>query len=710
MKILNKLLLSFGIAALILALLPVSELTAQEVQGPHKLKWIKVGTLQNWFSNCGAEVEYGRRGRACCQELDQTDQYYWDALYEFQDRKCSQGFWFGCVNFQDQTSGKTYDHKIISSGSRFADMLTQTMNEKFVMKGKFPHPQVFVDNLPASDNDMNDVVDVVDETIKADRQIEMVLHTPMGISMTKTIYGFSQQYNDNYFIFDYVLKNTGIVDLEGTIINRTIDGFYFHLEERYAPGYTAFRGGWPVSGNLSWGSNTVHQVIGQNPGAPDFKYRAYYSWYQPHSSAPSYESDWGAPDHNGPRVLGAPAFIGGLTLHCDTSPTDQTDDLWQPSGSQIIDSDDQMTSNIDQYNAGVMTKKYLNMSSGHPEQTHAEIVGEQFGDIGSSFINGCDQSQNYGPYTLAPGDSIHIVVAEGAAGINRQKSYEIGYNWFYENAPFDMPDGSTTNDRDEYKRAWVWTAEDSIMQMYERAKTNYESGFDIPQPPPPPQMFNVQSGGDKITITWAENATEYEHFDGYKLFRAVNRPDTLYEMIFSCDASNAVHQFEDKTAQRGFDYYYYIQTKDDGSLNNVEPGVPLVSSKFWTVTNTPAYLRRPAIKTTLDSIIVVPNPYHIEARSLQFGVDVPDRLAFFGLPPVCTIKIYTERGDLVDKIEHMDGSGDELWDSVTSSNQIVVSGIYIAYFEVPEDIQDEETGELLFAKGASAFRKFVVIR
>jgi len=56
----------------------------------------------------------------------------------------------------------------------------------------------------------------------------------------------------------------------------------------------------------------------------------------------------------------------------------------------------------------------------------------------------------------------------------------------------------------------------------------------------------------------------------------------------------------------------------------------------------------------------------------------------------------TERGDLIWEKVHDDGSGDELWDSLTSSGQIVVSGIYIAYFETP-------TGE-------AVYRKFVIIR
>jgi hypothetical protein len=158
-----------------------------------------------------------------------------------------------------------------------------------------------------------------------------------------------------------------------------------------------------------------------------------------------------------------------------------------------------------------------------------------------------------------------------------------------------------------------------------------------------------------------------------------------------------VNTFDDITARRGFNYYYYIITKDDGSRNDAYPGVPLVSSKFYTMTNGahPAQLRR-AAKSSADSIRVVPNPYDARATSRQFGTNTPDRIAFFGLPPVCTIKIYTERGDLIKTLEHTNGSGDELWDQTTTYRQVIVSGVYIAVFTTPD--------------GTSVFRKFIVIR
>jgi hypothetical protein len=327
---------------------------------------------------------------------------------------------------------------------------------------------------------------------------------------------------------------------------------------------------------------------------------------------------------------------------------------------------------------------------------------------------------------------------------------------------------------------------------------------------------------------------------------------TEYEKIFECNASNVVHHFDDVTAVRGYDYYYYIQSKDDGTQVSNEI---LYSSMFWTITNVPATLQRPAEPVTpyppdvltnfwkmivsykgtwvrdssynnsthdvvffqgshyicklaitdtttpkadtihwnlvttkgdsvafdkgawilgasyadtthdivtyngssymckgiipndsltpdldnihwslltpqgnwisgshytaydivsyngssfitlyhiakgkgLDLVRVVPNPFHVGARFFQFGDQSQyDRLAFYGLPAICKLKIFTERGDMIWEKNHIRGTGDELWDSKTSSGQIVASGIYILYVETPE--------------GRSVFRKFVIIR
>ena len=682
---------------------------AQEVTGPHRVKWLRVGTLHNWYSNAGAEVEYGRRGRAAAESQDQADQLNWEAQFPLQDRACSKGLWIGTTNYDDPVDGKNYPFKVVQAGPRFANTLTNFMPEIFKMVGKSPHPSVVVDGLSASDNIVNDVVDEYDESMKADRMIVNKLHSSIGVTVTRKIYAFSQQYHDNYFIYDYVFKNTGILDLNGTTVEKTLPGVFFFFSYRYAPGFEGGMRSFVGSGNVSWGKNTVNDVVGQNPNAADFQFRAFYSYYGPHSGSPGYESDWGDPNHNQADHLGAPAFLGVVTIHADKSPGDPGDDLSQPFSTQYLGSDQNINSVIDSYNRDAMVQQYTLMSAGHPEKTHAQEVGSEFADRWGGDGGGYSQSIAFGPYTLDPGDSVHIVLAEAVAGLRREKSTEVGTKWFSNTAPFVLPSGTTTTDRHEYKKAWVWTAKDSLFAAFERAIENYNNNFAIPEPPPAPKDFTVTSGGNRIILTWTDNAVSSPYFDGYQIYRAIGRPDTLYDKIFSCDKSNYVHSFDDTSASRGFDYYYYIQTKDDGARNSVHPGVPLVSSRFYTMTNQAAQLQREA-EDNLSEIRVVPNPFNIRASSLQFGSTTPDRIAFYGLPPECIIKIYTERGDLIETIEHLDGSGDELWDSVTSSRQIVVSGLYIAYFEVTKDFNDPQTGKRLFNKGDNTFRKFIIIR
>ena len=100
----------------------------------------------------------------------------------------------------------------------------------------------------------------------------------------------------------------------------------------------------------------------------------------------------------------------------------------------------------------------------------------------------------------------------------------------------------------------------------------------------------------------------------------------------------------------------------------------------------------------LDLVRVVPNPYDIRSRSRQFGTQAQqqDRINFYGLPAQCKLKIFTERGDLIYSKDHADNTGDEIWNSITSSGQVVASGIYILYVETPS--------------GQTVIRKFVVIR
>jgi len=657
------------------------------------------------------------------------------AFYRVQDNQAAKGLWLGAKNFYDPLVSKDYEHKVVHAGPRHLDIVGETIPKELTLYGKYDHSNVFVDGDPATNLQYLDEVDEVDPDLLSDRKIVNVVQTSMGVEIQRTIYAFAHPDHQNYHIQEYVFTNNGCYDADcNTSYEQTLDGFQVYLQYRYAISREGmvYDGKW-LPQSAAWGHNTMNDAIGENPDTPSENDQFYddgsiirgmYSWHGYHSSA-SFDNI-GGPNSPGEGHLGAAQFVGVTTLHADTSPSDATDDIQQPSTTWFITSDDPATSGNDQYNETKSTKEYNQyMSAGHPEQSQAEVVGtgyaDQFADPrAGSNPGGTSQGIGFGPYNLAPGESVRIVLAEGAAGLSREMCYQVGQNWKNDVHTGDMPTSSPLNTwmmdhynggsgRNEYKNAWVFTGADSIIETFKKAKSTFdlmEAGQTLPFPPKPPAIFNVTSGGDRITIDWSNESEAEAGFDGYNLYRLKFKPDTslfYYDLangnIVDLDESIAsvwelppgTGSYEDLTPERGFDYYYFLEAFDNGTNDDMV----LNSSKFFTLTNKAAFLKRPP-GTSFNDIRIVPNPFHISARDLQYGVSAPDRLMFLNIPPVCTIRIFTERGDLVDTIEHSDGSGDEAWNSITSSRQLIVSGLYIAHFDMGDQ--------------GSAIRKFTVIR
>jgi hypothetical protein len=733
------------------------QLYAQVFGGTPTNKWLWVSSLRQYFSNTGAEIEYGYRGRGPWLNFDQDFGLRWPAHYLNTDHNVGKALWIGTTSFSDP-NGTTYPYKVIPLGRSTIWMNSASYPVVFKLIGRFAAPQVIVDGANASDLDANDLDltsgDQIDPSIPSDRMIYNVVNTPIGITTTRKVYAFTQQYHDNYYIYEYVFKNTGFSDNTGGVLTpaRTLTGVVFDFRYRFADNNDGYEAGWGFPA-ISYGKNTINDAVGQDAAhtlpAPN-NFCANFAYYGPHSASTGVSDDIGAPNARNGSVLGGIGFTGELFLHADTSPQDTTNDITQPRTTAFMGSDG-IIENISAgspFNASSMTLQYQDMTAGHDAQTHAEQIGKDANGWPTQFANlwggrgvatgGYQNQQGFGPYTLAPGDSIRIVIAEAVAGISREKVWEVANNWYtwYKNGKtgstaFALPTSdptlpagtswnpsypSTTTDGNFYKNAWTFTGRDSLFQTFRRARANYYSHYNIPQPPPPPEKFTVTSAGDKIILQWVgTNAESWPHFDGYRVYRAEAKADTTFSLIFSCNKSDLANSYNDKSAKRGFNYFYYIQSKDDGSQNDIEPGVPLVSSEFYTKTNAPASLRRPPGMINnvlnLEAIRVVPNPYNIKARPIQFGTtrSVQDQLAFFGLPPKCKINIYTETGDLIKTINHTNLSGDERWNAQTSSNQIVVSGLYIAYFEVTENTYDDNK-QLILRQGDNTFRKFIIIR
>ena len=382
--------------------------------------------------------------------------------------------------------------------------------------------------------------------------------------------------------------------------------------------------------------------------------------------------------------LGSSQFLGVVTLHADKSSSDSSDDVTQPSTTAYESSDQGLfLAGANAFNADQMTQEYGLMSKGHTAR-QAKVV-EPSGDyalqrtppdLGTS--GGLSFSNGYGPYTLAPGESVRIVWAEAASGISREEQVRTGR--MYKRKQIN----------DETKDRVVMQGRDSLFQTFRRAIDNYQSGFTLPMPPHPPLTFDVNSGGDKISLLWTVDPSDPTPISGFRIYRAQTFVDSAYKLIY--EAGPGETSYDDVSPIRGVDYFYYIVAVGENQSGG--PGTPagkLISDRYYTQTYDPARLQRQA-GTSLNQIRIVPNPFNISGGN---NVRFPgDRIAFYNIPGQCTIKIYTELGELIKTIEHTNGSGDEFWYQVTSSNQIVVSGIYIAV------ITDNTTGEKQIAKFA----------
>jgi hypothetical protein len=122
-------------------------------------------------------------------------------------------------------------------------------------------------------------------------------------------------------------------------------------------------------------------------------------------------------------------------------------------------------------------------------------------------------------------------------------------------------------------------------------------------------------------------------------------PLTVYKKIWECDGSDVVHEFDDMTAVRGFDYYYYIQSKDDGST---EAGKVLKSGMFWTVTSVPANLKRPSVPDTPKAPANDSNSWALMSSQGEWvsgsDYDQYDAVSYNNFTYVC---IVTHTGDTV---------------------------------------------------------------
>jgi hypothetical protein len=572
------------------------------------IRWLRVGQLQSFFVDYGSENELSPLS---------TNSFSWPAQYgDNQHTSRMKSLWMGAQNFYDPIEYKTKTVKVVGSGPRY-DQTNQPgmiFSKSVKLIGRENPPEVSVDGQPAAINHLYDILDEVDPTLPCDRMIVIKFNTSMGVSVTKKILAFSQQNHNNYFVYEYIFKNTGIYNAAGDVYFQTLNNFWIHFGYHYAFAGVTSSGWGSTWGAFSseWGASTLLHDFGPFRTPTSDTLRGFYAFYAPNKDRiglglSSYDQDWGCPNQNGGGVglnglLGSAKYSGVVTLYAPVSVQNPVDDPLQPVTTSYYNTDDNAEKTpVSQYDEVFMQQRYTTMSEGHLAQSMEETVGSQwpadFWTANQSGRYGGMQGQGYGPYTLAPGDSIRIIFAEGISGMSWEKCREVGAVWYeyYKGTstpPLVFPAGKTGTNYTDYSKAWVQSGKDSLLQTFRNARTNFRSGYQIPQPPSAPNNFSVESGGDRIRLSWTPPSST-SNLAGYVIYRSENYIKdyrAFYTKIFECDAS--MNEWYDTTAVSGRDYYYYIQSKDEGTRNDLYPGTPLYSSMFLTMTNSPAGLHK----------------------------------------------------------------------------------------------------------------------
>jgi len=722
----------------------------------NKRTYIRIGRLWQWVVDSGAE-----------DRMFGTNVYYY---YHGFTRSMAYGKGWGlvCQDWLD-ANGVTKPIKVASDGVEVGDetidMIPVTGADGLTMHRyrRYPPPEVLVDGRRAvvetfPINSM-DAINANKIPGTADICVESTFHTSMGVTIRKQTFAWSQMNHDQYIITVFSMKNTGIINADGTkkVPNQTLKNLYFWRSVRSEKWHTAPSG---TDWHSSYGEHTTDSL----------RLVYYYS-----SRAPTAKWDnFGSVQQTSTGFFEYPQWNGEAILYADKSSTNHVDDPAQPQMTDVTSSEEQPFKNnanrlsqaqvefvfkVNQFAhfglVGATNYTYTKYQTGpdvYPNTHHAlrfdeyDFLTPEGNGAGRAHHNGI---YSCGPYQLAYGDSLTFIWASVAGSITPAKAWEVGQQWAAaytaKSGTVTPPPGCSWNngkpvdnlpspfkrnptymyENQQYnwaKDCWVATGKDSLFKNSAAAQWAARNKWNVPTAPPAPSV-TITSLPDRVKISWdgTQQGTEaHAGFAGYRVYRALGSRfywdyatgggavRGIWSKVFECGKGTSnptvIRTYDDKTAEAGKAYFYYVAAFDDGTGNgpdfgNSKGGRSLESGPFLNMSTVGAYLTKPAGKDFSD-IRVVPNPYNINANKLQYPGE-PDKISFVGLPLECTIKIFTQSGDLVKTINHF-GSGVESWGkllnehSVTDSGQIIVSGLYIAYIETPD--------------GKSHVEKFVVVR
>ncbi|MBI2427403.1 MAG: hypothetical protein HYV29_01140 [Ignavibacteriales bacterium] len=313
------------------------------------------------------------------------------------------------------------------------------------------------------------------------------------------------------------------------------------------------------------------------------------------------------------------------------------------------------------------------------------------GEGGNKFERRPEFLVSVGPLSLTPFASVRIVYAEVMGEMDRVKIVEGGV------PNIDL---------------MATASRDSMLANLRAARKLFTNNYlPLVHPPPTPSdgenSLSISTEPGQIIIEWPPIPTTYKDpitnvndFVGFRIYRSTYFTIGPWSLVTDIKKDSIVLvngkvRFVDRDLPFGVGNYYCVTSYDtegneSGKVNN---------------TRFPVYpLRGPNVEFP-KNVYVVPNPFR--QHSNLSGTGERYRMEFIGIPAKCKIKIYTLTGDVVQEINHDDGSGSEAWGSIKRLDyQLnkwtlgIAPGIYLYRVEslVPGHTGESYIGKLAIIK------------
>lgn len=352
---------------------------------------------------------------------------------------------------------------------------------------------------------------------------------------------------------------------------------------------------------------------------------------------------------------------------------------------------------------------------------------------------------SFGPYTLEPGEKVHLAVAEvvgyGATedpddvdeGGGLGEAIDEQMRWHYPprwndavamlNAEGEVAEILTDNYLEEFgypdyvnsdvktvkdvaDKAWfAYSGRSNDAIPYWPEENGPRGTYQVPMPPPAPAIALRSNGQAHTEIEWGPQVEQFEHprltgpVDRYRVSKSphpIGPWTTITEVQpGSSDDVNAEGNYMavDTETKVGESQYYAVTSVDAQGNESGKTNLRQHETQLGAVTHEPG--------DELSAIHVVPNPFYVESNFSGGGSgnsqSTPsDQIGFYGLPQQATIRIYSYAGQLVETIEHDADEYSTAYYQVSRNHQEIASGVYFYVVETPD--------------GAAFRGKFVIIK